>query len=68
MFNNLFENEENFETYEEYYKPEGKVVKVRKTKTSVAKVAYIKKDNPKKKHAKDMRSARKFKVIRQGRR
>ena len=54
----LFENEEDFETYDEYYK-EVKVVKVEKT--------YIKRDNSKKNRTKNMSRARKAKAIRQGR-
>lgn len=54
----LFENEENFEIYDEYYK-EVKVVKVEKT--------YIKRDNSKKNRTKNISRARKAKAIRQGR-
>ena len=54
----LFENEENFETYDEYYK-EVKVVRVEKT--------YIKRDNSKKNRTKNISRARKAKAIRQGR-
>lgn len=57
-FNNLFENEENFETYDEYYE-EVKVVRVEKT--------YIKRDNSKKNRTKNISRARKAKAIRQGR-
>ena len=57
-FNDLFENEENFETYDEYYK-EVKVVRVEKT--------YIKRDNSKKNRTKNISRARKAKAIRQGR-
>lgn len=57
-FNDLFENEENFETYDEYYK-EVKVVRVEKT--------YVKRDNSKKNRTKNMSRARKAKAIRQGR-
>ena len=57
-FNDLFENEENIETYDEYYK-EVKVVRVEKT--------YIKRDNSKKNRTKNMSRARKAKAIRQGR-
>ena len=57
-FNDLFENEENFETYDEYYE-EVKVVRVEKT--------YIKRDNSKKNRTKNMSRARKAKAIRQGR-
>lgn len=57
-FNDLFENEENFETYDEYYK-EVKVVRVEKT--------YIKRDNSKKNRTKNISRARKSKAIRQGR-
>lgn len=54
----LFENEENFETYDEYYE-EVKVVRVEKT--------YIKRDNSKKNRTKNISRARKAKAIRQGR-
>ena len=54
----LFETEENFETYDEYYK-EVKVVRVEKT--------YIKRDNSKKNRTKNISRARKAKAIRQGR-
>lgn len=57
-FNDLFENEENFETYDEYYK-EVKVVRVEKT--------YVKRDNSKKNRTKNISRARKSKAIRQGR-
>ena len=57
-FNDLFDNEENFETYDEYYE-EVKVVRVEKT--------YIKRDNSKKNRTKNMNRARKAKAIRQGR-
>ena len=57
-FNDLFENEENIETYDEYYE-EVKVVRVEKT--------YIKRDNSKKNHTKNLSRARKAKAIRQGR-
>ena len=57
-FNDLFENEENFETYDEYYE-EVKIVRVEKT--------YIKRDNSKKNRTKNMNRARKAKAIRQGR-
>ena len=57
-FNDLFENEENFETYDEYYE-EVKVVRVEKT--------YIKRDSSKKNRTKNMNRARKAKAIRQGR-
>lgn len=57
-FNDLFENEENFETYDEYYK-EVKVVRVEKT--------YVKRDNSKKNRTKNISRARKAKAIRQGR-
>lgn len=57
-FNDLFENEENIETYDEYYK-EVKVVRIEKT--------YIKRDNSKKNRTKNMSRARKAKAIRQGR-
>ena len=57
-FNDLFENEENFETYDEYYE-EVKVVRVEKT--------YIKRDNSKKSRTKNISRARKAKAIRQGR-
>lgn len=57
-FNDLFENEENFETYDEYYE-EVKVVRVEKT--------YIKRDNSKKNRTKNISRARKAKAIRQGR-
>ena len=57
-FNDLFENEENFETYDEYYK-EIKVVRVEKT--------YVKRDNSKKNRTKNINRARKAKAIRQGR-
>ena len=54
-FNDLFENEEN---YDEYYK-EVKVVRVEKT--------YVKRDNSKKNRTKNINRARKAKAIRQGR-
>lgn len=57
-FNDLFENEENFETYDEYYE-EVKVVRVEKI--------YVKRDNSKKNRTKNMNCARKAKAIRQGR-
>lgn len=57
-FNDLFENEENFETYDEYYE-EVKVVRVEKT--------YVKRDNSKKNRTKNMNRARKLKATRQGR-
>ena len=57
-FNDLFENEENFEDYNEYYK-EVKVVRVEKT--------YVKRDNSKKNRTKNISRARKAKAIRQGR-
>jgi hypothetical protein len=57
-FNDLFENEENFETYDEYYEVKT-VVKVEKT--------YVKRDNSKKNRTKNMNRARKAKAIRQGR-
>ena len=57
-FNNSFENEENFEAYDEYYK-EVKVVRVEKT--------YVKRDNSKKNRTKNINRARKAKAIRQGR-
>lgn len=57
-FNDLFENEENIETYDEYYE-EVKVVRVEKT--------YIKRDNSKKNRTKNISRARKAKAIRQGR-
>ena len=57
-FNDSFENEENFETYDEYYK-EVKVVRVEKT--------YVKRDNSKKNRTKNINRARKAKAIRQGR-
>ena len=57
-FNDLFENEENFEAYDEYYE-EVKVVRVEKT--------YIKRDNSKKNRTKNISRARKAKAIRQGR-
>ena len=57
-FNDLFEDEENFETYDEYYE-EVKVVRVEKT--------YIKRDNSKKNRTKNLSHARKAKAIRQGR-
>ena len=57
-FNDLFDNEENFETYDEYYE-EVIVVRVEKT--------YIKRDNSKKNRTKNMNRARKAKAIRQGR-
>ena len=58
FFNDVFENEENFEDYNEYYK-EVKVVRVEKT--------YIKRDNSKKNRTKNISRARKAKAIRQGR-
>lgn len=57
-FNDLFENEENFETYDEYYE-EVKIVRVEKT--------YVKRDNSKKNRTKNISRARKAKAIRQGR-
>jgi hypothetical protein len=57
-FDNLFESEENFETYDEYYE-EVKVVRVEKT--------YVRRDNSKKNRTKNMNRARKAKAIRQGR-
>lgn len=57
-FNDLFESEENFETYDEYYE-EVKVVRVEKT--------YIKRDNSKKNRTKNISRERKAKAIRQGR-
>lgn len=57
-FNDLFEGEENFETYDEYYE-EVKVVRVEKT--------YVKRDNSKKNRTKNINRARKAKAIRQGR-
>lgn len=57
-FNDLFENEEDFENYDEYYK-EIKVVRVEKT--------YVKRDNSKKNRTKNINRARKAKAIRQGR-
>lgn len=54
----LFEDEENIETYDEYYE-EVKVVRVEKT--------YIKRDNSKKNRTKNISRARKAKAIRQGR-
>ena len=57
-FNDLFESEENFETYDEYYE-EVKVVRVEKT--------YVKRDNSKKNRTKNISRARKAKAIRQGR-
>lgn len=57
-FSDLLENEENIETYDEYYK-EVKVVRIEKT--------YIKRDNSKKNRTKNMSRARKAKAIRQGR-
>lgn len=57
-FNDLFENEESFENYDEYYE-EVKVVRIEKT--------YIKRDNSKKNRTKNINSARKAKAIRQGR-
>lgn len=56
--NDLFENEENIETYDEYYE-EVKVVRVEKI--------YVKRDNSKKNRTKNMNRARKAKAIRQGR-
>jgi hypothetical protein len=60
-FNNLFENEENFEDdYDEYYEVKIKtVVKVEKT--------YVKCDNSKKNRTKNINRARKLKANRQGR-
>lgn len=58
FFNDVFEDEENFEDYNEYYK-EVKVVRVEKT--------YIKRDNSKKNRTKNISRARKAKAIRQGR-
>lgn len=57
-FNDLFANEENIETYDEYYE-EVKVVRVEKI--------YVKRDNSKKNRTKNMNRARKAKAIRQGR-
>ena len=57
-FNDLFENEENFETYDEYYEVKT-IVKVEKT--------YVKRDNSKKNRTKNINRARKAKAIRQGR-
>ena len=57
-FNDLFESEENFETYDEYYE-EVKVVRIEKT--------YVKRDNSKKNRTKNMNRERKAKAIRQGR-
>ena len=57
-FNDLFENEENFETYDEYYE-EVKAVRIEK--------AYVKRDNSKKNRTKNINRARKAKAIRQGR-
>lgn len=57
-FNDLFESEENFENYDEYYE-EIKVVRIEKT--------YIKRDNSKKNRTKNINRARKAKAIRQGR-
>ena len=58
-FNDLFsKEEENFETYDEYYE-EIKVVRVEKT--------YVKRDNSKKNRTKNINRARKAKAIRQGR-
>lgn len=54
----LLENEENLETYDEYYE-EVKVVRVEKI--------YVKRDNSKKNRTKNMNRARKAKAIRQGR-
>ena len=58
LLNDLFEDEENFETYDQYYK-EVKVFKPEKT--------YVKRDNSKKNRTKNMNRARKAKAIRQGR-
>ena len=58
FFNDVFENEENFEDYNEYYK-EVKVVRVEKT--------YVKRDNSKKNRTKNISRARKAKAVRQGR-
>lgn len=57
-FNDLFENEESFEGYDEYYK-EVKIVKIEKT--------YVKRDNSKKNRTKNINRARKAKATRQGR-
>lgn len=57
-FNDLFANEENIETYDEYYE-EVKVVRVEKI--------YVKRDNSKKNRTKNINRARKAKAIRQGR-
>ena len=57
-FDDLFEAEENIETYDEYYE-EVKVVRVEKI--------YIKRDNSKKNRTKNINRARKAKAIRQGR-
>jgi hypothetical protein len=57
-FNDLFENEENFETYDEYYEVKT-VVKIEKT--------YVKRDNSKKNRTKNINRARKLKANRQGR-
>ena len=57
-FNDLFEDEKNIETYDEYYE-EVKVVRVEKT--------YVKRDNSKKNRTKNISRARKAKAIRQGR-
>lgn len=57
-FNDLFEGEENFETYDEYYK-EVKVVRPEKT--------YVKRDNSKKNRTKNINRARRAKAINRGR-
>lgn len=57
-FDDLFETEENLETYDEYYE-KVKVVRVEKI--------YVKRDNSKKNRTKNMNRARKAKAIRQGR-
>ena len=57
-FNDLLANEENIETYDEYYE-EVKIVRVEKI--------YVKRDNSKKNRTKNMNRARKAKAIRQGR-
>ena len=57
-FNDLFESEENFETYDEYYK-EVKVVRPER--------AYVKRDNSKKNRTKNINRARRAKAINRGR-
>lgn len=57
-FNDLFEGEENFETYDEYYK-EVKVVRPEKV--------YVKRDNSKKNRTKNINRARRAKAINRGR-